>query len=79
MASLDRFQVVLLPRREVLAYGLTLAEAGAYASGYQEVNDRGPQVAVIAREGQSLLASSARRLRQTSAKGARPSALLRSA
>ncbi len=67
MACLDRFQVVLMPRREVLASGLSLAEAVAYVGGYEEVNDDGQQQAVIALTHQPALAASGRRLRREAA------------
>ena len=80
MACPDRFQVVLMPRREVLATGLTLAEAVAYVGGYDEVNDDGEQQAVIALIHQPALAASGRRLRREGAVHAQtPSASLRSA
>jgi hypothetical protein len=80
MALLDRFQVVLMPRREVLASGLTLAEAVAYVGGYEEVNGDGQQQAVIALTHQPALAASGRHLRRDKAvHSQRPSAPLRSA
>jgi hypothetical protein len=80
MACLDRFQVVLMPRREVLATSLTLAEAVAYVSGYDEVNSGGQQQAVIALIHPPALAASGRRLRREAAVHAeRPSRPLRSA
>jgi hypothetical protein len=80
MTFLDRFQVVLTPRQEVLASGLTLAEAAAYVSGYREANDDGQQQAVIALADRPALAASGRRLRRQAANHAkRPSVPLRSA
>jgi hypothetical protein len=80
MALLDRFQVVLMPRHEVLATGLTLAEAVAYVGGYEEVNGEGQQQAVIALAQQPALAASGRHLRRnTAVHSQRPSAPLRSA
>jgi hypothetical protein len=79
MSFIDRFQVVLMPQREILAAGLTLAEAVAYLGGYQEVNDPGRQQAVIALAQQPAVAASARRLRSQAAYAARPSAHLRTA
>jgi hypothetical protein len=64
MSLLDRFQVVLMPQRVVLATGLTMAEAAAYVRGYEEVSDPGECQAVIARGSQIALAASARRLRR---------------
>lgn len=66
MRLLNRFEVVLMPGREVLACGLTLAEAVAYVSGYEEANGDGLKKAVIALSSdRPALASSARQLRGT--------------
>ena len=80
MATLDRFEVVLMPRREVLATGLTLAEAVAYVGGYEEVNHDGQQQPVIALAYHPVRAASGRQLRRhAAADAAKPSAPLRSA
>lgn len=82
MASLDRFQVVLLPRREVLVSDLQLPEAVAYLAGYCEVMPPGRQEAVIAPMPQKgTSAASARSLRRPgqAAKGERPASVVRSA
>jgi len=65
MKLLDRFQVVLMPRREVLACGLSLAEAVAYVSGYEEANGDGRCEAVIALSQRPALAASSRQLRHS--------------
>jgi hypothetical protein len=80
MACLDQFEVVLTPQREILATGLTLAEAVAYVSGYDEVTSGGRRQAVIALIHPPALAASGRRLRREAAVHAeRPSRPLRSA
>jgi hypothetical protein len=61
---LARFQVVLVPSREVLASDLTLSEAVAYVEAYQEVSEPGEFEAVIALGQPPASAASARRLRR---------------
>lgn len=78
MRLLDRFQVVLMPGREVLACGLTLAEAVAYVSGYEEANGDGACKAVIALPDRPAVAASARQLRGTSrTRAGKPEAAIR--
>jgi hypothetical protein len=77
MKLLNRFEVVLMPRREVLACGLTLAEAVAYVSGYEEANGDGACEAVIALPDRPGVAASSRRLRSTPAAARRPEAAVR--
>lgn len=48
MPSADLYQVVLLPRGEVVVPCCTLEEALAYQRGYHEVVQEGPRKAVIA-------------------------------
>ena len=81
MASLDRFQVVLLPRREVMVSDLKLSEAAAYLRGYHDVMPPGRQEAVIARVRQAAQAASARSLRRPgrAVESDRPAARLHSA
>jgi hypothetical protein len=67
MKVLNRFEVVLMPQREVLASGLTLAEAVAYVSGYEEANGDGACEAVIALPDRPAVAASSRRRRGSSA------------
>ena len=47
------YQVLLLPRREVVARGCTLTEANAWMQAYNYAMDGGPPTAVIAEESQS--------------------------
>jgi hypothetical protein len=47
MTSLDRYQIVLLPRREVLVADCSLGEAVAYVRGYHEASQQGRREAVI--------------------------------
>lgn len=81
MASLDRFQVVLLPRREVLVSDLPLREAVAYLAGYNEVMPPSRQQVVIAPMPARGASASARSLRRPSpaAKAERPAEVVRSA
>ncbi len=44
------YQVILLPRREVVARGCTLSEANAWMQAYNYAMDGGPPTAVIAEE-----------------------------
>jgi len=60
MSYLRQFQVVMMPQREVLATGLTMAEAAAFVGGYEEVSERGERQAVIALCSAPALAASAR-------------------
>jgi hypothetical protein len=65
MLSAD-FQVVLLPRRELVASHCTLAEAAAFQRGYHEAAVAGRQTAVIAPASTERASSSARKLRRPS-------------
>jgi hypothetical protein len=69
MSYLNRFQVVLMPEREVVASGLTMSEAVAFISGYEEVSEPGGKQAVIALGSPPELAASARRLRRATQAG----------
>jgi len=47
---MSTYQVILLPRKEVVARGCTLAEANAWMQAYNYAMDGGPPTAVIAEE-----------------------------
>ena len=47
---MSTYQVILLPRREVVARGCSLAEANAWMQAYNLAMDNGPPTAVIAEE-----------------------------
>lgn len=77
MSSAD-FEVVLLPRRELVASHCTLAEAAAFQRGYHEAAVTGRRTAVIAATTAPRISPAGRRLRR-SARPSRPSPLLQAA
>jgi len=63
MSSVVRFQVMLLPGRELLVSNCSLAEAVAFQRGYHEAMVAGEQRAVIAVDRPEIAAGSGPTLR----------------